>query len=156
MGSLAASAVASLTPSMEATIKENFESKLIPTLQNMMSDLVGQLSANLTQAIVESTIEQYKQIMIELTETRKALFELQLRVMKMPSAKELAEEVTQEIRSSLPSMSPLPIVQPEVIEQLDEVVAVDPRKALYSQLERLLLEGSLVEAMLTVPYFPIW
>lgn len=87
------------------SVKDAVESCLLPGLQSIMTDLVGQLSANITQAIVDSSIEQYKVIMNQLNDLRQTVIELQHCAFKLPSAQELAQSVTQEIRQSF---SPIP------------------------------------------------
>lgn len=84
------------------------ENRLLPGISSVMTDLVGQLSANISQAIVDSSIEQYKLLMTEMTELRQTVIELQHRAFKLPSAQELAHSVSEEIRHAFSPLSPSP------------------------------------------------
>ncbi|PJF16485.1 Enhancer of mRNA-decapping protein [Paramicrosporidium saccamoebae] len=123
----------SLRSSLDKSVKEAVENSLLPGLQAIMTDLVGQLSANLSQAIVDSTIEQYKVIMSELTQLRGTVVELQHCAFKLPSAQELAQSVSNEIRQSF---SPVAAPQLTRAEELDsQIRAGDGCMALIQLLE---------------------
>jgi hypothetical protein len=88
-----------------------------------MTDLVGQLSANIAQAIVDSTIEQYKLMISEMSELRQTVIELQHRAFKLPSAQELAQTVSQEIRQSLsPVAGQSPVTRVDPLSELEATI----------------------------------
>lgn len=90
-----------LADHINRSIRESVENRLLSGLQSVMTDLVGQLSANISQAIVDSTVEHYKHLMEEMDELRRTVIELQHRTFKLPTAQELAQTVSNEIRHSL-------------------------------------------------------
>lgn len=110
----------------------------------MMSDLVGQLSANLTQAIVESTIEQYKMLLSEMNDVRQSIVELQHRAFKIPSAQELAQTVSNEIRQSLSPVYGATTTQPGSTASLhDEIIALSHARNGLSAMMKVLEEGNI-------------
>jgi hypothetical protein len=109
----------SLRSSLDKSVKDAVENSLLPGLQSIMTDLVGQLSANLSQAIVDSTIEQYKVIMSEMKQLRETVIELQHCAFKLPSAQELAQSVSNEIRQSF---SPVAAPQLTRTDELDNQI----------------------------------
>lgn len=108
---LAKQLIPALSSTMQTAIKSSVESQLLPGLQALMTDLIGQLSANIAQAIVDSTIEQYKLIMGEMSELRQMVAELQHRAFKGgPSASELASAIASDLKESLAALTTAPSV----------------------------------------------
>lgn len=142
MDGLSASLANALGSTIDGSLRESFEGKFIPALQAILSDLIGQLSANVTQAIVDSTIEQYKLMMAEMGEVRKVLLELHHQVMRLPTAKDLAETVTHELRTSIPTMSPAAMLHQ--VEMPEEV------KTPLDEINDLLTKGRSVDALVLV------
>jgi hypothetical protein len=122
-GLVAAQLTQTLAGSVDHCVKEAVETRLLPGLQSIMTDLVGQLSANIAQAIVDSTIEQYKLMISEMSELRQTVIELQHRAFKLPSAQELAQTVSQEIRQSLsPVAGQSPVTRVDPLSELEATI----------------------------------
>lgn len=117
---------AQMEDSLELALRTVVDNRLLPGISSVMTDLIGQLSANISQAIVDSSIEQYKLLMTEMTELRQTVIELQHRAFKLPSAQELAQTVSEEIRQTLSPLSPPPAVSaaPAPANQFSELNAL--------------------------------
>jgi len=130
-----------LSQALDKTVIETVEGKLLPGLQAAMTDLIGQLSANISQAIVDSTIEQYKQMMLEMASLRQSVVELQHRAFLLPTAQEVAQTVSEEIRHSL---------SPVASRSASYHIAppTDPKAVIRGEIEGMLKGGSAVPALI--------
>lgn len=141
---IAAQLYPALSQTLDKTVVESVESKLLPGLQALMTDLIGQLSANITQAIVDSTIEQYKQMMLEMASLRQSVVELQHRAFLLPTAQEVAQTVSEEIRHSLS-----PVASRSASYHL--VPTADPKAAIRGEIEGMLKDRKLAPALIKAP-----